>query len=540
MSGIEIAGLVLGAVPVMLEAIKGYRNTYDRIQEFKQATKQLQFLDAQFRVCRLNFLSECRLLLHLVLSDPQLSQEMITDEHHILWQDKTVEGQLSALLRDDLKACAVIVADTTATIKSFDRKLTKLQIPTNNSGGTLQRAKLSAAFILEKGRFERDIATLRKRNADLNLLRIHFTSMENPPSPSNPATSGAKIAIDNFGTIRLASSLLHDTLKMAWSCSDAAHLRHWVKLCVESPKPHNMSVKLDIAISSETATQKHVGANSINKVLPSTVDLCKVACVCSQLQFQSAAQSPHQREHCLGYLESMRNSRYTFFGPLVSTQSSSSRLASSSDDRITTLQDVIEQPQSSRLQLLHQYQLALQLARSVLQFHDTAWLPSIWKLGDLSIVGSDITDQSLNTLHLSTSFERATSAAAGGQALGGATNAAPSPATGPITPVDACCQRLSPAVYNESLFCLGIVLLEIAHCRTFEDMREGDPDEFYAAHRIVRGPPPLGPKYRKIVERCLRCDFGAGSEDLEDAELQRAVWSKVVYPLEVLVRDIST
>ncbi|KAH7092466.1 hypothetical protein FB567DRAFT_588743 [Paraphoma chrysanthemicola] len=594
MSGIEIAGLALGAIPVILEAIQGYRNTYDRIQEFKQATKQLQILDAQFRVCRLNFLSECRLLLHLVLSDPQLSQEMITDTRHSLWQDVTVETQLSALLRGDLKACATIVADTTATIRSFDRRLTKLQISPNNLGGTLQRARISAAFVIEKSRFEKDIVTLRKRNADLNLLRIHFSSTDNPHPSSRAVTQNTREEIENFGTIRLASGLLHDTLKTAWSCSDATHMRHWVKLRVDSPKPRNKSVKLDLAVSSDMITPRRASTptvwlyvqsesihgqdqathaaqqasvqslvhnlqQSVESNLPSplvskmssdlktaqiecdlsnTVDLCKVNCVCSHLQCQSMAHVSQQTERCIGYLESMRNSRYLIYGPLPPGHAASSQGPLTTHDNITTLKDIIGQPSTSRLQLLHQYQLALRMARSVLQFHNTAWLPSVWKIEDLSVVGSNITDQSLSTLHLSTSFERATSTSAGGQALGGATKTATG-ATAATTPVDACCQRLSPAVYNESLFCLGIVLLEIAHCRTFEDMRQGDPDEFYAAHRIVRGPPPLGPKYRKIVERCLRCDFGAGSEDLEDAELQRAVWSKVVYPLEALVRDIS-
>lgn len=46
MSGIEAAGLALGAVPVILEVIKAYRDTYDNIQVFKQATKELQIVDA--------------------------------------------------------------------------------------------------------------------------------------------------------------------------------------------------------------------------------------------------------------------------------------------------------------------------------------------------------------------------------------------------------------------------------------------------------------------------------------------------------------
>jgi len=203
----------------------------------------------------------------------------------------------------------------------------------------------------------------------------------------------------------------------------------------------------------------------------------------------------------------------------------------------------MNQAQSSRLQLLHQYQLALRISKSVLQFFNTPWLPRVWSSENLSIVGSGISDQSLKTLNLSAQFDTNLSQTinSSGHGQDSSTPSAHVATLGANTSslVDVCCRKLGPGVYNETLFCLGIVLLEIAHCESFERMRQGDPDEFYAAHRIVRGPPPLGPKYRKIVERCLRCDFGAGSEDLENDELQRAVWSKVVYPLEALVRDIS-
>jgi hypothetical protein len=128
MSGIEVAGLALGAIPVILEAIKGYRETYEHIQNFKHATRQLQVVDAQFRVCRLNFLSECRLLLDLVVSNPQLSQQMVADTQHSLWQDVTIAEQMVVLLQENVNACATIVADTTATISALDSRLVKLQI----------------------------------------------------------------------------------------------------------------------------------------------------------------------------------------------------------------------------------------------------------------------------------------------------------------------------------------------------------------------------------------------------------------------------
>jgi hypothetical protein len=131
----EVAGLALGAIPVILEAIKGYRETYEHIQNFKHATRQLQVVDAQFRVCRLNFLSECRLLLDLVVSDPQLSQEMVVDTQHRMWYDDTIAEHMVSLLQENANACATIIADTTATISALDSRLVNLQIPPVSHSG---------------------------------------------------------------------------------------------------------------------------------------------------------------------------------------------------------------------------------------------------------------------------------------------------------------------------------------------------------------------------------------------------------------------
>jgi hypothetical protein len=251
-------------------------------------------------------------------------------------------------------------------------------------------------------------------------------------------------------------------------------------------------------------------------------------------------QVARQGEKCLGYLTSRSSSRYLFFGPSTPGTVALPSSTMAPANKITALKTLVDQPQSHRLQLLHQLQLALKLSRSVLQFHNTAWLPPVWKLGDLAIIGSSISDQSLSTLHLSTRFETSSiTAPTSSLAATLSSSSSASIRVVPPTLVDTSCKKLGPGVYNETLFSLGIALLEIAHWQTFEKLRGDDPDDFYTAHRIVRGPPPLGPRYRKIVERCLRCDFGVGSEDLEDIDLQWAVWSKVVYPLEVLVQDIS-
>ncbi|KAF1956494.1 hypothetical protein CC80DRAFT_547994 [Byssothecium circinans] len=594
MAGVEIAGLALGALPVILEAIKGYREAYNHVQTYKHATKQLQIIDAQFRVCRLNFLSECRLLLDVVLFDPHLAKEMMADLDHRLWQQDTAKQPLNDLQNENVHACSTIVADAHATIRKFIVRLFKVQASTPNSGkNTLRRARVSAAFMMQKSRFERDIATLRQRNADLNLLRTQLTALWPRIHSASQVSVDATESVGRFSRIRLASGLLHDTLKGSWSCSDQSHLQHWVKLGVDSDAqstPH--LVTLDMAISYETTTlsqrnatiwlfvrsesrnadsrisddsfsdlvqslQLHTPihasssqttprvpastvASSVTSLAAEEVDLCKVTCVCSHFQQSNRPSGSQHHSKCLGYLESSDHARHRFYPPPIQKRFRPTSV--NSTEEITDLISIIEQSQKSSLELLHQYHLALKVATGVLQFHSTAWLSPTWTLQDISIFGTKLSDDTMKSLHLSVRFETNTTIAIHDQAQNqgdSVTSATNGHATSPLSPVDACCKQFSPGIYNVTLFSLGIALLEIAHWQSFQTLTQHDPDEFYAAHRLVRGPAPLGPKYRKVVERCIRCDFEAGSENLDDASLQHAVWSKAVYPLEALIRDTS-
>jgi hypothetical protein len=599
MSGIEIAGLALGAVPLILAAIKGYGEVCEKIQTFKHTESQLRLLDARFRVCKVNFQSECEALLNLVLSDPQLSKKMLANPDHDSWQDENTEERLTNLLEENLDVCITIIADTHAVILEFLARLSKLQTPSTTGTGSFQRARTSATLMMEKSRFERDISTLRQRNADLSLLRKSLDRVEHLPR-DNSASGNARMAVGRLSKIQVACGLLHDTFKDAWSCSDQSHARHWVKLCIDSePEPKFDPVTLDMAISSEiiavpqckrinnatiwmyvrsestpsqTTGEQQVSQKSFQNLVkaiqqtpqpvsmvpdsiaapgPSKatvpvsitalasdgVDICKVACMCSYFQQNVRAFCGQHGPRCLGYLKSTSDSRYLFYPPVAPTAVSTGQ--SNTAEEVTTLISLIEQSKRGPFELLHQYQLALKISKSVLQFHSTPWLPPIWKLQDVSIFGSELSERTLKTLHLSVCFESAPSTLL--------ENQPPNNASAEITKdsrasssVDACYKRICPGIYNQTLFSLGIALLEISHWQNFRKMSQSDTDEFYAAHRLVRGPAPLGSKFRKIVERCLRCEFDAGSEDLKDFDLQHAVWSKVIYPLEALIRDTSS
>ncbi|KAF2686942.1 hypothetical protein K458DRAFT_402466 [Lentithecium fluviatile CBS 122367] len=146
------------------------------------------------------------------------------------------------------------------------------------------------------------------------------------------------------------------------------------------------------------------GANSEHSVTGSTqhapteTDICKIPNACTY--FQSILQSPSEcpNSQHLGYMKSHTNCRYSFYPPVIPRVPS----AISSSEEVTSIVTLIERSQRGSSDLLHQYQLVLRISTSVLQFHGTVWLQPNWKLQNLSIFGSELSDQTLKTLYLST------------------------------------------------------------------------------------------------------------------------------------------
>jgi hypothetical protein len=108
-------------------------------------------------------------------------------------------------------------------------------------------------------------------------------------------------------------------------------------------------------------------------------------------------------------------------------------------------------------------------------------------------------------------------------------------------------RKHSPEIFipNTTLYNLGIVLLELCYdaplhvLQCEEDLRDGEATEytkFLTAQRLARNASgKMGLRYEQIVQRCLRCDFGAG-RSLDSVELQSAVVQLVVHELELCLK----
>jgi hypothetical protein len=161
--------------------------------------------------------------------------------------------------------------------------------------------------------------------------------------------------------------------------------------------------------------------------------------------------------------------------------------------------------------------LALTLASSVLQLHDTPWLQRAWETKDIILLKNHSNDAIPSQFYVSRTFT-------------------------PVLQAAAVFKRRR-LVKNETVFALGIALLELAHGAPLmsfkepEDLddegKEDSTTEVSIANRLSRELyKNESPNYAGAVSRCITCTFDTFNFDLNDQEFREAFYQAVVVPLQ--------
>jgi hypothetical protein len=186
---------------------------------------------------------------------------------------------------------------------------------------------------------------------------------------------------------------------------------------------------------------------------------------------------------------------------------------------VSSLRTVLEDPKFTRRDRL---KLAVTLASSVLQLHDTPWLEKDWGKDSIFFVnrpGKTAYDQPFVSQHF---------------------NYTTSSATADIS------HNLSMIVRNPTLFALGIALIELWYKKPmteFHEEADGPQNtgnalfdlmaQFNTADRLSKALyDEAGDTYSDAVRRCIRCDFDSRASSLENIQLQKAVYQGVVAQLQ--------
>ncbi len=244
-------------------------------------------------------------------------------------------------------------------------------------------------------------------------------------------------------------------------------------------------------------------------------DLRTIPNLCYHLENQSPGPI-----HYLGFLQKSRTFKHFICTPFDQSHHVSN--TKSLEDAL-----VAAKASSEGIPLAEKLNLAKILALAVLQFYSTPWLKSEWQSQDVVFFGiQDFANDPLRMPYLRSrvltqrnATDRQVIISTAGTECSNVTH-------------------LRSPVRNQTLYSLGVMLIELAYDSPLQDLKsaeddQGDPHTLYWAatrlgDRVWR---ILGPNYADAVKICLHGAFGASSE-LEDMRVQKAFFDEVVQKLE--------
>ncbi|KAF2131118.1 hypothetical protein P153DRAFT_355895 [Dothidotthia symphoricarpi CBS 119687] len=257
MSGLEVAGLVFGVLPILVEAVKAYSTALDSFHTFRHYSEEVKLIARRMRVCNGVFLNECRLLLRLV-EDEKGAENMLEDEADQRWTSKELNDRLNVVLKDSFQLCCDIVEETKDTVGGMKEEMKKFDVlfERKQSGesirSTIKRLRGAIKIVFDKSKYEKSLVSLRDRNGDLSALRSQIGTFQQQNTSTTGTSVRHKPLPARFQSIQNSSLKLHEALCSAWCCDDSAHRGHYAKLCLEAEV--QTEVRLDLAISCHGAT----------------------------------------------------------------------------------------------------------------------------------------------------------------------------------------------------------------------------------------------------------------------------------------------
>ncbi|PVH96307.1 hypothetical protein DM02DRAFT_687942 [Periconia macrospinosa] len=589
MSGVEIAGLAIGIVPIVIEIIKAYRSTRDHLQTFTHHVQVVQDVRLRYRVAATNFTNDCQLLLEPVVEDAGELYNMVDDPKHEGWTKPSLEERFREFLDRDYETCEQIVVHIRDVLRKTQSRLEALR-NINDEPGTLKRLHQAFNVAIKENEYRRSLDELDQWNIKLGLAA----------------------ALKRFADTRVASQGLYKSLHESWTCTNISHVGHQAKLSLDA-HTENGSTQLDIVIAchrrdplhrSQKADEAapiwlHVqsitteeSGQDVNKPSLSLVDSPTTPFKSEIPVSPPISSSPSSK----GFAKQAQKRARSAKSPEPPQITARSRTKIDAQSEATTdaqglsfvMQDLKaipsfcchlnsfcltavsdsclgyletrERPTSFKfvfydagqlrtsqitggaphkvshpvgsilgnLQILHQLKMAHRLAEAVLRFYSTSWFSPDWNLNDVSCFGD--VDQS-SDIDVSKTLDT----------LHLSTRF---PTENPNQvlrkPQDPNQLNSLYGIRNLALAKLGVALLEIG-CR--KDITDFDtdiaPHHVVTARKILLERPSvldlLGRKYIKITRQCIDCDFSCG-EDLNDESLRGAVYTDVICTLEDLIR----
>lgn len=558
MSGLEIAGLALGAIPVALELLKQYEEAATRVNLWREIQveyiKCKRELELQAHLLRMNLR---RLLLPLNGLDNTVIERLLADPRSDTWKDPSIEGQLEQRLQGMYRSYLGLMESFTQTMAQLKDTLAIDSDQVQSQIGGQKKSLKARMFDLDWWRYQmyklKFTNGAKKRQTLLEKLDLCNTRLEKLLETSDEDSRLSAKRESAFVDERLCSFWLQATrmypvLASRWDCAcQASHMvniplehsgqeatdLHLIWSNTQEDSLHSCQVrvsektnmaqefeKLDIhqppqrpSGPSKSATKKGKGPAS-SYHLRSPIPTIKIsstptpAAVGFQIEEISSICSSLNTlgEGCIGYLLD-KDQRHLYYVHREST-------TNAFQDMSSTLKELIQNRTSEPPSRLQRVRMSLAIATSFIKLLDTPWMSQ-------TVRGSDFvfSNDAGHSPHLV--LEYALLAQGSSQSnKGGHLNL---PFFGPmvvlgITLLELCFWSLLESQASPSL-------TEYETCNTEQGQRALDlATAITWRNKILDN---TGPDYRDAVEWCFK-----GHPETSSTEWKRAMFQNVIQPLE--------
>lgn len=122
MSGFEIAGVVLGSIPLIVSTLENYKTGVRTIQRWRRYGKELQSLIRNLETERAKLQNVCEKLLDGVVRPSQIDS-MVGDPYGPLWLEESIQKEIRVRLWRDWDAFERTLKDIQESIKEIEERL---------------------------------------------------------------------------------------------------------------------------------------------------------------------------------------------------------------------------------------------------------------------------------------------------------------------------------------------------------------------------------------------------------------------------------
>ena len=203
MSGFEVAGIVLGSIPLLISALEHYGEGLSTIQRWRKYERELKTLIRNLKTEQVKLQNVCEKLLVGLVPTSDI-EAMIESPFGELWRQEVIEKKIRARLWKSPAVFKDTITDVSTAINELKR-----EIDSQRDGNVSELKR--GIFTLKRPHFTERLATIRNGISDLENLTDRNIELE----PERRVRSQTKM----FSVLRDMSSSFYRALRASLRCS---------------------------------------------------------------------------------------------------------------------------------------------------------------------------------------------------------------------------------------------------------------------------------------------------------------------------------